>query len=675
MSQINESAIKTPGVYINEIPSFPPSVAQVATAIPVFVGYTQTATVHGNNVIGKAIRISSLVEYTTYFGKWPDLVAQVTLNPIDDSVIGVEVVAQSLISPSPITYLTIDPPYQLFNAIQMFFNEGGSACYILSVGTYPATGPAITDFLPVGATTCFDVIRKEDEPTLIVIPDAILFKSNVNDFNNLMTSAIALCGELQDRFTIMDTLDGDQPRDYGDDDVITVFRNGIGSTNLNYGAVYYPWLNTSLPFIFSYPDIELFYKGNAHAVSITSVITGNAYATQIINTNNDLNLIIDPALSSLVGNTMPAVNSFSDLTDCLTTIMGNIQTFLGVSGFTDTAPATQNGLCTQNIYTKYTKKTLLSPPQPFTLLETYMGQLTSLLSDYPTGGGLTAMPASLSTTLNSLTTGYSLPSGAANPYGSPSPTTDAAAITAAFPTLSIVFSGIITLITNFINDVNNLLTALETQLTATSAIYANIKNAIAAKGILVPPSGAMAGVYTAVDSTRGVWKAPANVSLSFVISPAVPIDDADQEDLNVDTNAGKSVNAIRAFTGKGTLVWGARTLTGNDNNFRYISVRRFYIMVESSVKAAAFQFVFEPNDIHTWLKVKAMIENYLFELWQQGALAGIKPEQAYYVKVGLGQTMTSQDILEGRMIVEIGMAVVRPAEFIILRFTQMQQTS
>ncbi|HEV3412113.1 MAG TPA: phage tail sheath C-terminal domain-containing protein [Puia sp.] len=675
MSQINESAIKTPGVYINEIPSFPPSVAQVATAIPVFVGYTQTATVKGNNVVGQAIRISSLVEYITYFGKWPDLVAQVTLNPLDDSVVGVEVVAQSLLSPSPITYLTVDPPYQLFNAIQMFFNQGGSACYILSVGTYPGNGPAITDFLPVSTPTVFDVIRKEDEPTLIVIPDAILFKSNVNDFNNLMTSAIALCGELQDRFTIMDTINGDQPRDYGDDDVITVFRNGIGSTNLNYGAVYYPWLNTSLPYTFSYPDIELFYEGSTLAVSLTDVISGNPYATQIINTNNDLNLIVDPTLSSLEGDTMPAVNSFTDFTSCLSTILNNIQTFLSLSGFTDTAPATQNGLCTQNIYTKYTKKTLTSPAQPYTLLETYMGRLQNLISDYPTGGTLTAMPASLSATLSGLTSGYSLPSSTANPYGSPAPTTDAAAIAAAFPTLSIVFDGIITLITNFINDVNNLLTALETQLTATSPIYANIKNAIAAKGILVPPSGAMAGVYTAVDSTRGVWKAPANVSLSFVISPAVPIDDADQEDLNVDTNAGKSVNAIRAFTGKGTLVWGARTLTGNDNNFRYISVRRFYIMVESSVKAAAFQFVFEPNDIHTWLKAKAMIENYLFELWQQGALAGVKPEQAFYVKVGLGQTMTSQDILEGRMIIEIGMAVVRPAEFIILRFTQMQQTS
>jgi phage tail sheath protein FI len=98
-------------------------------------------------------------------------------------------------------------------------------------------------------------------------------------------------------------------------------------------------------------------------------------------------------------------------------------------------------------------------------------------------------------------------------------------------------------------------------------------------------------------------------------------------------------------------------------------------MVEESVKKATMQFVFEPNDANTWTKVRAMIENYLTNLWRQGALAGAKPEQAFYVKVGLGQTMIFDDILNGRMIVEIGMAPVRPAEFIILRFTQIQQTS
>jgi phage tail sheath protein FI len=191
--------------------------------------------------------------------------------------------------------------------------------------------------------------------------------------------------------------------------------------------------------------------------------------------------------------------------------------------------------------------------------------------------------------------------------------------------------------------------------------------------VVLPPSPAIAGIYVSVDAARGVWKAPANVGVLDVIGTTFQISDDLQEDMNIDPNSGKSVNAIRAFTGKGILVWGARTLDGNSNDFKYISVRRFYIMVEESAKKSAYIFAFEPNDGNTWVKVRAMIENYLTNLWRQGALAGSKPEQAFYVKIGLGQTMTFDDILNGRMIVEIGMAPVRPAEFIILRFSQIQQ--
>jgi phage tail sheath protein FI len=189
----------------------------------------------------------------------------------------------------------------------------------------------------------------------------------------------------------------------------------------------------------------------------------------------------------------------------------------------------------------------------------------------------------------------------------------------------------------------------------------------------LPPSSAIAGVYARVDKDRGVWKAPANVGLNYVSSLSVKISSEDQEDLNVDTVAGKSINAIRAFTGKGILVWGARTLAGNDNEWRYISVRRFFNMVEESVKKATSQFVFEPNDANTWVKVRAMIENFLSLQWRAGALAGAKEEQAFYVRVGLGQTMTAQDILNGYMHIEIGMAVVRPAEFIVLKFSHKLQ--
>src|SRR5699024_9587603 len=127
--------------------------------------------------------------------------------------------------------------------------------------------------------------------------------------------------------------------------------------------------------------------------------------------------------------------------------------------------------------------------------------------------------------------------------------------------------------------------------------------------------------------------------------PAVKITSEDQQDLNVDPNTGKSVNAIREFTGKGTLVWGARTLAGNDNEWRYVPVRRFFNMVEESVKKSTYWAVFEPNDANTWVKVRTMIENYLTQLWRDGALAGAKPDQAFFVKVGLGLTMTQQDIL------------------------------
>jgi phage tail sheath protein FI len=205
-------------------------------------------------------------------------------------------------------------------------------------------------------------------------------------------------------------------------------------------------------------------------------------------------------------------------------------------------------------------------------------------------------------------------------------------------------------------------------------LYHEIKNTIAAMPLVLPPSSAIAGIYATVDSTRGVWKAPANVSLRFVRRPMVAVDDASQENLNVHTT-GKSVNAIRSFSGKGVLVWGARTLAGNDNEWRYVSVRRFFNMVEESTKKATEPFVFEPNDANTWIKVRAMIENFLILQWRAGALAGAKPEHAFYVSVGLGQTMTAQDILEGRMIVEIGMAVVRPAEFIVLRFSHKMQES
>ena len=199
--------------------------------------------------------------------------------------------------------------------------------------------------------------------------------------------------------------------------------------------------------------------------------------------------------------------------------------------------------------------------------------------------------------------------------------------------------------------------------------------AIDSLSISLPPSSSVAGVYARVDESRGVWKAPANETINSLDGLSFKITDDIQDGLNVDDTDGKSINCIRYFIGKGYKIWGARTLAGNDNEWRYIPVRRFFNMVEESVKKASSQFVFEPNDANTWLRVKTMIENFLILQWRDGALQGIKTEHAFYVKVGLNETMSALDILEGRMIVEIGMAVVRPAEFIILRFSHKMAES
>lgn len=191
---------------------------------------------------------------------------------------------------------------------------------------------------------------------------------------------------------------------------------------------------------------------------------------------------------------------------------------------------------------------------------------------------------------------------------------------------------------------------------------------------LLPASAAMAGIYTMVDNTRGVWKAPANVTVNSVVTPSVNLTNQEQEDLNVPMT-GKAINAIRFFNGEGIKVWGARTLDGNSLDWRYINVRRTMIFLEESVKNAARAYVFEPNVAGTWLNMKSMIENFLRGIWKRGGLAGAVPEDAFSVHVGLGDTMTPEDILEGILRITVLVAISRPAEFIEITFQQQMQKS
>ena len=208
-----------------------------------------------------------------------------------------------------------------------------------------------------------------------------------------------------------------------------------------------------------------------------------------------------------------------------------------------------------------------------------------------------------------------------------------------------------------------------------SPIYKLIIKHVLSEANVLPPSGGMSGVYTTSDNNFGVWNDPANMTMVGVVDLPIKLTAADQKPLNVDAVSGKSVNAIRFFNGQGYLIWGARTLDGNSLDWRYVPVRRTMTMLEQSCKLAAQAYVFEPNDANTWSGIKSMIGSFLVSIWKEGGIQGATPDQAFKVDVGLGSTMTADDILNGYLRVSIKVAVTHPAEFMIISFEQEMQQS
>jgi phage tail sheath protein FI len=181
--------------------------------------------------------------------------------------------------------------------------------------------------------------------------------------------------------------------------------------------------------------------------------------------------------------------------------------------------------------------------------------------------------------------------------------------------------------------------------------------------VRVPPSGAVAGIFARIDCERGVHKAPANEEIKGATGVVVQIGKSLQDRLNP-----KGINCIQAFPGRGILVWGARTLS-SDPLWKYVNVRRLFSYVEESVAEGTQWAVFEPNDEKLWARLRETISAFLIRVWHDGALQGRKPEEAFFVKCDRS-TMCQDDIDSGRVICVIGIAIVKPAEFLIFSITQ-----
>lgn len=608
--------MKTPGVYIVEKNAFPNSVVEVATAVPAFIGYTEKAKNGSKPLLNVPWKISSLAEYEQYFGGAPkpkfklepgkdessaifidkntikitvsflhgqlalvkktatdlekatakndnDLIkagtkklneAVVTLKKsvtdfydnfivvyddadnkitaelkdiqtsLDAEEITTEQVKQIdaafsnlLLSidrdtVTPKYYdLSREDDYNLYYHLRFFFANGGGACYILSVGNYEQK--IEKDKLEKAIA----LLLKEQEPTIVLVPEAVYLK-NAQDCYDIQTAVLKHCGnDMRNRIALFDIYNGNRDRNHEEGDVVTDFREAIGTEFMDFGAVYYPWLNTSIV--------------SENEVSFKNLIDSWDNLKPLL-------YIHSIYLGSYIASLEKVVQAITDK--------------------------------------KYT-----DPNEEITLHKIFSKQ---------------------------------------------------------------------------------------------SPIYTSIIKEKLQQLNLLPPASAMAGIYSLVDSTKEVWKAPANIGISNVISPTVNISHANQEDLNVPLN-GKAVNAIRYFVGEGIKVWGARTLDGNSLDWRYINVRRTMIMLEESIKNATKAFVFEPNTANTWVSVRSMINNFLNGIWKRGGLAGAVPDDAFSVHIGLGETMTSEDLLEGIMRITVLVAIVRPAEFIEITFQQQMQKS
>ena len=620
---------KTPDVYIEEISVFPPSVAEVETAIPAFIGYTEKAIKNAaNDLILKPTKIYSLKEYEQYYGYPKDDAIAITV--IDDTKGGFTV--------SSFTEPTLK--YLMYYSVKMFFDNGGGQCYIIAVRTYQAT-PAIDltgDGTSFGLQDGLDALALEDEPTLIVIPEAV--KLTVTDYQTLVQAVLFQCDKLRDRFAIFDIFDGDKALDSSQ---LSTNRGYFGNNYLKYGAAYYPFLKTTMNFYVNEGETNMSVTPPAASGATATATISAGVVTSIAVTSGGTGYTSAPTISFTgggggTGATATATISAGVVTSIAVTSGGTGYTsaptisFTGGGGTGATATATVSVAGVVN---------------SIAVTSGGIGYTSAPTVSFTGGGGGTGATATAAVSDGAIT-GIAVTSGGTGYTSAPTVVITPAAVVAA---------------------------NLASSKTPNTALYNFVKSALKERFITLPPSGAVVGVYAATDSNRGVWKAPANISLANVIEPVIKLDNIRQDDLNVDATTGKSINAIRAFMGKGTLIWGARTLAGNDNEWRYIPVRRFFSVVEESVKKSTYWAVFEPNDANTWVKVRGMIENYLTQKWREGALAGATPKEAFFVKCGLGITMTAIDILEGRMNVEIGMAVVRPAEFIILKFSHKLQTS
>ncbi|MGB3465142.1 MAG: phage tail sheath C-terminal domain-containing protein [Cyclobacteriaceae bacterium] len=626
---------QTPGVYIREKNTYPASVAGVSTAKPAFIGFTEKAQ-------SDPISITGMLDFETIFGLGYQSQFEVDQNTL-------------AVSP--------DKRFMLADTLELYFRNGGGNCYIISIGTYDdfSTSTIIADF-----TDAIDQLDLKDDITLALIPDlhlqytdgsGVLNGLSPSQFGTISGELVNKCAELKRVFALFDIKD----MDHG----VSGFRNAINPTDskdLKYAAVYYPWLKVPAQISVEYDQITYTHSSTT--------------AADIDALNGDLTLLdnqfsgvyrfqpLKDEMNALLKLVTEATQSQSQknakLTDFFRFMLEKVKKLVTLEA-------------SLNANSKIVSETqdLAGKPSP---LHQEISKLYRLMDVLQTDGHIGTIGATYLMTDAQWSTftgdnGDDINTLRSDTNFDPQPFTDHDAfaidfIDGRYLDEDVLFKAISGLYTAAAFKKSN----LEKILFENDASYRTIRQNIIEMKTLLPSQGAVAGLYCYNDRERGVWKSPANLALQGGVKPLREVSNSEQDELNYDPLSGKSVNVIRTFTGKGTIIWGARTLAANSDEWRYIAVRRFYSYVEGSVANSLNTMVYEPNSAITWVKIKAMVTGFLVRQWESGALVGANMREAFFVEVGKKTTLQS-DINNGIINVRIGMAVARPAEFIIIEFS------
>lgn len=611
------TTMKTPGVYIQELDAFGNSVVPVPTAVPAFIGYTAKTTFDGKSLVNKAVKVTSLADFLTIFGDTPPEVQYaVTATDLPEKV--------------TILQKAVDTATAAATAAKKVVTDAGDKATDEQKQAETAAETAQTD-----AEAALKAVQ--DDPNIKALTDAqeALAKnedaSKTEDLEKAVKTAQATFTDIINEAAFV--LDG--------------VAYDINTTTINYRL---------------YAGIKFFYQNGGGDCYIVSTGAYD-YSKKTISDTSDF----QDALAVLKKETEPTMLLIPDLVEVAdpTAKAGDLQAMYANAYAMQSEMINHCGDMMSRVAILDVPGGWTEPLVGTTSVESFRNSVEPTISKSLSYASV-YYPWLHTTVYQDSEISYKNINSASYKVVTDMLNTEFTGKDGTVPTK------MADIIAAFSGDDQAKLEKANTVLQNLSKSYQMLTGAIKGNMNLMGPASAMAGVITTVDNTEGVWIAPANVGVQSTIKPAINISNEMQEDLNVPID-GKSVCAIRAFTGRGNLVWGARTLDGNSNDWRYLNVRRTLIYIEQSVKDAAKAYVFAPNTASTWVAVNSLISNFLTGLWNQGGLVGPKAADAFSVSVGLGSTMTSDDILNGIMRVSVKVAVSRPAEFIEITFQQEVQ--